>query len=55
MIINKGKKKQEEEFPASQYDEDGNILKEFSEILFDDGNMPVTPETEYLRSLPPPR
>ena len=51
MIINKGKKKQEEEFPSSQYDEDGNILKEFSEILFDDGNMPATPETEYLRSL----
>ena len=35
--------------PASQYDDDGNILKEFSEILFNDDNP--TPETEYLRSL----
>lgn len=48
-IINKGKKMQEEEMPASQYDDDGNILKEFSEILFNDDNP--TPETEYLRSL----
>ena len=50
-IINKGKKKQEEELPISQYDEDGSILREFSEFLFDDSNMAVTPETEYLRSL----
>ena len=49
-IINKGKKKQEEELPISQYDEEGNILKDFSEILFG-GNESVTPETEYLRSL----
>lgn len=48
-IINKGKKKHEEEFPASEYDEDGNILKDFSEFLFNDDNP--TPETEYLRSL----
>lgn len=48
-IINKAKKKQEEEFPASQYDEDGSILKEFSEVLFNEDNP--TPETEYLRSL----
>ena len=48
-IINKAKKKQEEEFPVSEYDEDGNILKEFSEVLFNDDNS--TPETEYLRSL----
>lgn len=48
-IINKGKKKQEEEFPTSEYDEDGNILKDFSEILFNDDNP--TPETEYLSSL----
>lgn len=48
-IINKGKKKQEEEFPISQYDDDGNILKDFSEILFNGDNP--TPETEYLRSL----
>jgi RNA polymerase sigma factor (sigma-70 family) len=48
-IINKGKKKQEEEMPVSGYDDEGSILKDFSEILFSDGNP--TPETEYLRSL----
>ncbi len=48
-IINKAKKKQEEELPASGYDEDGNVLENFSEILFNDDNP--TPETEYLRSL----
>lgn len=48
-IINKGKKKHEDEFPVSGYDEEGNILKDFSEILFNDDNP--TPETEYLRSL----
>lgn len=48
-IINKGKKKHEEEFPVSGYDEEGDILKDFSEILFNDDNP--TPETEYLRSL----
>ena len=50
-IINKGKKKQEEELPVFQYDEDGNLLKELSEFLFDDCNVVDTPETEYLRSL----
>lgn len=48
-IINKGKKKQEEEMPVAQYDEDGSILKEFSEVLFNSDNP--TPETEYLRAL----
>lgn len=48
-IINKNKKKQEEDFPVSGYDDEGNILKDFSEILFNDDNP--TPETEYLRSL----
>jgi len=48
-IINKGKKKHEEEFPVFRYDEEGDILKDFSEILFNDDNP--TPETEYLRSL----
>lgn len=48
-IINKGKKKQEEAFPVSEYDEEGDILKDFSEVLFNDDN--ATPETEYLRSL----
>jgi len=50
-IINKGKKKQEEELPLAQYDEDGSILQEFSEFLFNEDNAAVTPETEYLRSL----
>ena len=49
IIINKSKKKEEEELPIYQYNEDGDILKEFSEVLFNDGNS--TPETEYLRSL----
>jgi len=49
MIINKSKKKKEEELPNHQYDEDGFVLKEFSEILFNDDNS--TPETEYLRLL----
>lgn len=48
-IINKGKKKHEEEFPTTGYNEDGDILKDFSEILFNNDNP--TPETEYLRSL----
>lgn len=48
-IINKAKKKKEDEFPVSGYDEEGNILKDFSEILFNGDNP--TPETEYLRSL----
>lgn len=47
-IINREKKKQEEEMPVFQYDE-GNVLEEISEILFNDDNP--TPETEYLRSL----
>lgn len=48
-IINRGRKKKEEEMPISKYDEDGNLLKDFSEILFNEDNP--TPETEYLRSL----
>ncbi|MBB4036963.1 RNA polymerase sigma factor (sigma-70 family) [Dysgonomonas hofstadii] len=48
-IINKARKRTEEEFPVSGYDDEGNILKDFSEILFN-GDSP-TPETEYLRSL----
>jgi len=48
-IINKGKKKQEEELPILGYDGEENVLEEFSEILFNDNNP--TPETEYLRSL----
>jgi RNA polymerase sigma factor (sigma-70 family) len=50
-IINKGKKKREEEFPTFRYDEDGFLPEEPSEILFGDDSEPATPETEYLRSL----
>ena len=49
IIINKSKEKQEEELPVYQSDEDGDILIEFSEVLFNNDNP--TPETEYLRSL----
>lgn len=48
-IINKGKKMQEEELPASSYDKEDNVLNEFSEVLFSDA--PPTPEIEYMRSL----
>ena len=48
-IINKGKKRREKELPVSGYDAEGNILNEFSEVLFHDDNP--TPEAEYLRSL----
>lgn len=48
-IINKGKKKREEELPEIQYDENESIINEFSEVLFQEGNP--TPETEYMRSL----
>lgn len=48
-IINKQKKKQEEELPGSVYDDEGDVLMELSEALFNDDNP--TPETEYLRSL----
>ncbi len=48
-ILNKGKKKREEELPVSPYDDEGNVLEEFSEILFNDDNP--TPETEYMHSL----
>ena len=49
IIINKGKKKHEDELPVYPSDEDGDVLKEFSEVLFND--VQATPETEYLRSL----
>ncbi|MDR0541562.1 MAG: sigma-70 family RNA polymerase sigma factor [Dysgonamonadaceae bacterium] len=50
-IINHGVKKREEEMPVYQSDEsDKAVLKDFSEVLFDDKSSP-SPETEYLRSL----
>ncbi len=48
-IINKGKKKQEEELPTVRYDDEDTILNDFSEILF--GGESSTPETEYMRSI----
>ena len=50
-IINKGKKKREEEFPVFVNGDDDEIGAEFSDILFGDSDTPSTPETEYLRSL----
>lgn len=51
LIINKGIKKREEELPVYYSDEsDEGVLKDFSEILFNDEGS-TSPETEYLRSL----
>ncbi|MDR2804921.1 MAG: sigma-70 family RNA polymerase sigma factor [Dysgonamonadaceae bacterium] len=50
-IINHGTKKREEEFPVgSGNSADREILKDFSEVLFN-GETSPSPETEYLRSL----
>jgi RNA polymerase sigma factor (sigma-70 family) len=52
MIINLGIKKKEEEMPVYRNPEsDGELLKEISDLLFDDENAAPAPETEYLRSL----
>lgn len=48
-IINKGKKKSEEECPVSQYEE--SVLSDFSTVLFADDELAPSPETEYMRSL----
>lgn len=53
-IINKGKKKKEEKWPAYQDKEsDHEILKDFSDILFgnETNETSPSPEIEYLRSL----
>ena len=50
-IINKGKKKSEEEWPVSAYEEEESVLSEFSEVLFANDDMAPSPETEYMRSL----
>ncbi len=49
-IINKGKKKHEEELPSYKYngDDADSLWNDFSEVLFSDD---TTPETEYIRSL----
>ena len=50
-IINHGTKKREEELPVYQNgDGDNEILKDFSEVLFNNETSP-SPEMEYLRSL----
>jgi RNA polymerase sigma factor (sigma-70 family) len=49
-IINRKKKRREEELHAQRYDEDGFLTEDSSDILFSD-DEPETPETEYLRSL----
>lgn len=50
-IINKGKKKSEEEWPVSQYEEEEGVLSDFSTVLFADDELAPSPETEYMRSL----
>jgi RNA polymerase sigma factor (sigma-70 family) len=51
IIINKGIKKHEEKMPVYRKDDDDNdILKDFSEIMFSNSTT-ISPETEYLRSL----
>lgn len=51
-IINKQRKKQEEEMPVSRYDNDGeSVLSDFSEVLFGGDAWELTPEMEYMRSL----
>jgi len=50
-IINRGKKKREEEWPVYQgEDGDENLLNDFSDMLFNNETSP-SPEMEYLRSL----
>jgi len=50
-IINRGKKKREEELPFYQgEDDDENLLNDFSDMLFNNETSP-SPEMEYLRSL----
>ncbi|KAA6321767.1 ECF RNA polymerase sigma factor RpoE [termite gut metagenome] len=51
-IINHGTKKREESLPVYQNEEnDDNVLKDFSDILFGNEETTPSPETEYLRSL----
>jgi RNA polymerase sigma factor (sigma-70 family) len=51
-IINHGIKKREEPMPAYHDNEnDTDVLKDFSEILFSNEETTPSPETEYLRSL----
>lgn len=50
-IINRGKKKREEEFPVYPGEDDNDdLLNDFSDMLFNNETSP-SPEMEYLRSL----
>lgn len=49
MVINKGKRKTEEEYPLSLHGDDGFLQTDFPADLFDSRNP--DPETVYLRSL----
>ena len=51
LIINRGKKKREEEWPSYRDDTGEDILADFSEILFSSDSFGSSPEIEYLRSL----
>jgi RNA polymerase sigma factor (sigma-70 family) len=51
-IINHGIKKHESAMPVFQNEEnDDNVFKDFSDILFGNEETTPSPETEYLRSL----
>ena len=45
-IINKGKKKSEEEWPVSAYAEEESVLSEFSEVLF--ANDDLAPSKQFF-------
>lgn len=49
LIINKAKKKHEEPYPATQYDDDGSVLHDFSELFAADSND--LPDVKYLRAM----
>ena len=52
LIINKGKKKKEEELPIFQIDVDEeNMVWDLSEIFYENLEKPDTPEMEYLKTL----
>lgn len=52
LIINKGKKKKEEELPIFQMnDDEENMVWDLSEIFYENMEKPDTPEMEYLKTL----
>lgn len=48
-IINKGRKKTEEQLPSYTNDSGDKVLQDFAEVLFSEESP--SPETEYMRSL----